>query len=194
MVSNLHMRKLPLVILAGVLLFVSVVVGVLLAKSRGPRLQAPEPAQTKADYRIKEVHLQEENRGARWHLDAEYGEIFEDQGRTVMKKVTIRIDEPSRTWTVSGDEGELWRDSKDVRLSGHVVVVSNDGLRLETNRLNWEAKAQRAWTDGPVMIQRSGVVVHGRGFESRFNEDATTIKGRLRATITGGFAAARNPL
>jgi hypothetical protein len=45
-----------------------------------------------------------------------------------------------------------------------------------------------------VTILRAGVVVHGKGFESRFNEQATTIKGRLRATITGGLnAAARNP-
>jgi LPS export ABC transporter protein LptC len=194
LVQHLHMRRLPLVILGCVALFVAVVVAVLVVNSRGPKLQSPEPAHTNADYRIKEVHLQEENRGARWQLDAEYGEIFENQGRTVMKKVTIRIDEPSRAWTVSGDEGQLLRDSKDVELTGHVVVVSSDGLRVETNRLNWEAKAQRAWTNDPVTILRAGVVVHGKGFESRFNEQATTIKGRLRATITGGLnAAARNP-
>ena len=186
------MRKLPLVILGCVVLFLSAVVGVLLTKSRGPKLQPPEPAQTKADYRIKEVHLQEEYRGsARWQLDAEYGEIFEDQGKTVMKKVTIRINEPSRAWTVSGDEGDLFRDTKDVELRGHVVVVSSDGLRLETNRLNWAAREQRAWTDEPVTIRRSGVVVRGQGFESRVNEEATTVKGRLRATITSERGAMR---
>jgi hypothetical protein len=68
----LHMRKLPVVILGCVALFLVAVVGLLLTKSRGPRLQPPEPAQSKADYRIKEVHLQEEDRGrASWQLDAE---------------------------------------------------------------------------------------------------------------------------
>src|SRR5207249_2749853 len=84
-----------------------------------------------------------------WQLDAEYGEIFEEQGKTVMKKVIIRINEPARAWTVSGDEGELLRDTKDVELRGHVVVVSSDGLRMETTRLNWAAKEQRVWTDEP---------------------------------------------
>ncbi|HEV8437860.1 MAG TPA: LPS export ABC transporter periplasmic protein LptC [Methylomirabilota bacterium] len=180
------MRKLPLVIIGCVVVFLSVVVGLLLAKSRGPKLQPPEPAQSRADYRIKEVHLQEEDRGARWQLDAEYGEIFEAQGKTVMKKVTIRISEPNREWTVSGDEGELTRDTKDVELRGNVIVVSSDGLRLETKRLNWTAKEQRAWTSDPVLIRRGGVVVSGQGFESRINEEATMIKGRVRATITGG--------
>src|SRR6266545_3089638 len=106
-----------------------------------------------------------------------------------MKKVTIRINEPSRAWTVSGDEGDLFRDTKDVELRGHVVVVSSDGLRMETNRLNWAAKEQRVWTDDPVTIWRTGVVVRGQGFESRVKEEVTRIKGRARATITRGQPA-----
>jgi LPS export ABC transporter protein LptC len=183
------MRKLPLVILGCVVVFVSIIVGLLIAKSRGPKVQSPERVESKADYRIKEVHLQEEDRGARWQLDAEYGEIFEQQRKTVMKKVVIRINERTRDWTVSGDEGELSRDTQDVELRGNVVVLSSDGLRLETSRLNWTAKEQRAWTNEPVTIWRSGVVVRGRGFESRVNDEATMIKGRVRATITGGANA-----
>jgi len=136
------------------------------------------------------VHLQEEDRGgARWQLDAEYGEVFEAQQKTVMKKVVIRISERGRDWTVSGDEGEMARDTRDVELRGNVIVMSSDGLRVETTRLNWAAKEQRAWTNEPVTIWRSGVVVKGQGFESRVNDEATTIKGRVRATITGGVNA-----
>jgi LPS export ABC transporter protein LptC len=179
------MRKIPLVILGGVILFLLVMGGMLVTKSRGAKSQAPEPAESKADYRIKEVHLQEEDRGrGSWQLDADYGEVFEGLGKTLMKKVTIRINEPARAWTVNSDEGELARDSKDVELKGHVVVVSSDGLRLETHRLNWMAKEQRVWTDDPVTIWRSGMVVRGQGFESRAKEEVTTVKGRLRATIT----------
>jgi|SRR5262245_53636849 len=181
------MRKLPVAILTCVVLFLVLVVGVLLTRSRGPRALPPEPSQNKADYRLKEVHLQEEGRGAtRWQLDAEYGEIFEDQGRTVMKKVVVRVEEPARVWTVSADEGDMLRDSKDVELRGNVVLVTSDGLRLETARLAWTAKEQRAWTAEPVTIYRNGIVVRGQGFESRVNEEATTIKGRVRAVVTPG--------
>ena len=187
------MRKLPIAILICVALFLFGVVAVLMANSRGTKLSVPEPTPTKADYRIKEVHLQEERGGTRWQVDAEYGEIFEAQGKTVMKKVTIRIAEPSRQWTVSGDEGEMYQETKDVSLRGNVVVLSSDGLRLETERLNWAAKEQRAWTDEPVTIRRSGVVAQGRGFESRIKEGATTLKGRVRATINGnGMAGSKS--
>jgi len=184
------MRKLPIAILACVVVFLAVVVGVLLTRSRGPRTLAPEPTQTKADYRIKEVHLQEEGRGStRWQLDAEYGEIFEDQGRTTMKKVVVRVEEPARVWTVSADEGDMLRDSKDVELRGNVILETSDGLRLETSRLAWTAKDQRAWTDRPVTIYRSGITVRGQGFESRVNEEATTVKGRVRAVVAPGAFA-----
>jgi LPS export ABC transporter protein LptC len=179
------MRKLPLVILGCVALFLVAMGGMLATRSRGARSEAPQVPQSRADYWIKEVHLQEEDRGrGNWQLDADYGEVFEDLGKTLMKKVTIRINEPTRAWTVSSDEGELVRDTKDIVLSGHVVVVSSDGLRLETDRLNWMAKEQRVWTDEPVTVWRRGVVVRGQGFESRSREEVTTVKGRLRATLT----------
>ena len=177
--SDLKERK------AIVIIFLGVVAGVLLTRSRGAKAQPQEASPSKADYRIKEVHLQEEDRGrGSWQLDADYGEVFEAQGKTYMKKVTIRINEPTREWTVNSDEGDLLRESKDVELRGNVVVVSSDGLRLETTRLNYMAKDQRVWTDQPVKIWRNGVVVEGTGFESGAKDGVTKIKGRVRATIS----------
>jgi len=48
------------------------------------------------------------------------------------------------------------------------------------------AAHQRAWTAEPVTIYRSGAVVRGTGFESRVAEEATSIKGRVRATFMRG--------
>jgi LPS export ABC transporter protein LptC len=184
------MRKAPFIILMLVVVFVSVVVGVLVRRARIPRAIPTEPVATNADYRLKQIHLQEQGRdGSRWQLDAEYSETFEEQNKTTMKKVVVKVDQaakgdnPSRSWTVTGDEGELNQESKDVVLRGNVVLVSSDGLRLETDRLNWDADAQRAWTQDPVVIYRSGAVVRGTGFESRVTEEVTNIKGRVRATF-----------
>jgi LPS export ABC transporter protein LptC len=167
-----------------------VVVGVLVHRARMPRAIPTEPVATNADYRLKQVHLQEQGRdGSRWQLDAEYSETFEEQSKTTMKKVTIKVDQPSKTgqtsrsWTVTGDEGDLNQETKDVELRGNVVLVSSDGLRLETDRLRWDSEAQRAWTEDPVVIYRAGAVVRGTGFESRVAEEVSNIKGRVRATF-----------
>ncbi len=191
------MRKAPLIILTLVVVFLSVVVGVLVHRARTPRRLLIEPAATNADYRLKQVHLQEQNRdGSRWALDAEYSETFEGENKTTMKKVTIKVDQPAkgdgapRSWTVTGDEGDLNHETKDVDLRGNVVLVSSDGLRLETERLRWDAGQQRAWTEEPVIIYRSGAIVRGTGFESRVNEEVSNVKGRVRATFKRDATAA----
>lgn len=189
------MRKAPIIILTLVVVFISVVVGVLIHRARTPRAISTEAAASNADYRLKQIRLQETGRdGSRWQLDAEYSETFEEKNTTSMKKVTIKVDQPSsatsaRSWTVTGDEGDLNQETKDVELRGNVVLVSSDGLRLETERLRWDAEAQRAWTTEPVTIYRSGAVVRGTGFESRVAEEATSIKGRVRATFKRGSPA-----
>jgi LPS export ABC transporter protein LptC len=109
-----------------------------------------------------------------------------------MKKVTVKVDQPSkgdqgsRSWTVTGDEGDLNQETKNVELRGNVVLISSDGLRLETDRLRWDAEAQRAWTEDPVVIYRAGAVVRGTGFESKVAEEISSIKGRVRATFKKG--------
>jgi LPS export ABC transporter protein LptC len=118
-----------------------------------------------------------------WQLDADQAEAFEQAGRTVLRKVRIGIDEPGRTWTVTSDEGEMTQASKDVELRGNIVLISSDGLRLETTRLRWAAAEQRAWTDDPVTVFRAGAVVKGQGLEARVGEETTTIKGRVRAVF-----------
>ena len=187
------MRKAPFIILTLVVVFLSVVVGVLVHRARIPRALTTEPVASTADYRLKQVHLQEQGRdGSRWQLDAEYSETFEEQNKTTMKKVTVKVDQPSkgdqasRSWTVTGDEGDLNQETKNVELRGNVVLISSDGLRLETDRLRWDAEAQRAWTEDPVVIYRAGAVVRGTGFESKVAEEISSIKGRVRATFKKG--------
>lgn len=187
------MRKAPFIILTLVVVFLSVVVGVLVHRARIPRALTTEPVASSADYRLKQVHLQEQGRdGSRWQLDAEYSETFEEQNKTTMKKVTVKVDQPSkgdqgsRSWTVTGDEGDLNQETKNVELRGNVVLISSDGLRLETDRLRWDAEAQRAWTEDPVVIYRAGAVVRGTGFESKVAEEISSIKGRVRVTFKKG--------
>jgi len=180
----LHTERFSRYILVGVVLFVVAVAAVLVVRGRAARTPSPVAIATRADYRIKEVHLQEEARdGVRWQLDADQAEAYEQLGKTTLRKVKIRIEEQGRTWTVTGDEGEMTQESKDVVLRGNVVLVSSDGLRLETTRLRWDAAGRRAWTDDPVTVFRPGAVVTGQGLEARVGERQTQVKGRLRATF-----------
>ncbi len=180
------MQKLSVAILLTVVLFVLILTGVVVRRGRSVQpdpINLPSP---KADYRIKEVHLYEEGTGnVRWKLDADQAEIFERDGKTVLRRVSIMIQEPDRTWNVTGEEGDLAEPTRDVTIRKNVVLVSSDGIRLETDFLRWQAKERRVWTDAPVTLYRKGAVVTGQGLEARLAEERTSVKGRVRATFTG---------
>jgi LPS export ABC transporter protein LptC len=177
-------------ILTAVVLFVLVTAGILLARTRTVQTEAVGTAPSPADLSIKQVHVREESlKGGHWHLTADQAAVFEDQGRTALRNVRVRVWDRTQAWTISGDEGDFFKTTGNVELRGHVVLVSDDGLRVETTVLSWDGAGQRLWTDLPVRIHRHGAVVDGRALDVRIADEATTVKGRVRAT----FAAEPGP-
>jgi hypothetical protein len=102
----LHAKRLSAVILCVVAVFVLGLGGSLLLRPR----RAPEgggPAATQADYRVKEVRLREEGKGGMtWQLDADQAEAFEQQGKALLRAVTIRRTARWTGWTITSDEGD----------------------------------------------------------------------------------------
>ena len=179
----------------GVILFVTVVIGVLIVK--GHRSSAPreELVSTQADQEIREIHLQEDAKGGgyRWRLDAERAETFPGTGKTLLRKVTIGVEEPGRTWKVTSDEGDLIQDTRDVELRGNVVLVSSEGLRVETTVLKWMNADGKVWTEQPVTIYRSGGVVKGTGLDAMPSQEIAIVRGRVQATFGGTKTGAPVP-
>ena len=185
MVLKLHMDRIAAGIALAVILFVTVVIGVLIV--RGHRASAPheEVVSSQADQQIKEIHIREDAKGGgyHWSLDAERAETFPGTGKTLLRKVTIGIEEPGRRWKVTSDEGDLVQDTKDVELRGNVVLVSSEGMRVETTVLRWANAEGKAWTVEPVTIYRSGGVVKGTGLEVRPSQEIALVSGRVTATF-----------
>src|SRR5687767_4839199 len=110
------MHRLASRILIVVGIFVLAVTGVLIARSRAVRIESLEPTTSKADLSIKEVQLEEQSVGVRWQLKADQALVFESEGRTSLFKVDLRVQERDRSWTVVGEEGDLFRESKNLEV------------------------------------------------------------------------------
>jgi LPS export ABC transporter protein LptC len=177
------MHNLARVIFAVVALFVVAVTVTLVVRSRTARLEPIGPALTTADLQVKEVDLEEEAKGVRWRLKAEQALMYDQAGVTKLRKLVANVYQRDRSWTIVGDEGELDRNTNNVEVRHNVVVTSDDGLRLETNVLRWEADERRLWTDAPVLMSRHGSVVQGTGLDVRMADETATVSGRVRATF-----------
>ena len=170
-------------ILAVVGIFVVGVTVTLVLRSRATRVEPLGPASPSADLRIKEAELEEESGGVRWRLKAEQALVFDDEGRTALKRISVTVFEPDRTWTIVGDEGDLFQKTNNVEIRNNVVLTSSDGLRLETSVLRWQGADKRLWTDAPVRMSRDGAVVDGSALDVRMGDETTTMAGRVRATF-----------
>lgn len=182
------MRRLAHVILTVVVAFVLVVGAVLYTRTRAREVEPVGPAPAKADLNVKEVRVEEESGQVRWRLTAEQALLYDEKGagHTELRRVSVEVEEPERTWTIIGDEGDYRQRERKIELRGNVVVTSSDGLRLETDVLRWHGDERRLWTDAPVTFSAPGGVVRGRTLEVAMASDATTIGGRVRARFERG--------
>ena len=173
-------------ILGMVVVFVLAVAGTLIAKSRIPQTETAGAVASSADLRIKEAQIEEVTAGVRWRLKAEQALIFDTEGRTALRTIAVDVFERDRSWTIVGDEGDLFQATKNLEIRKNVVLTSSDGVRLETNVLRWQGAEKRLWTDEPVRISRGGAVADGSSLEVRMGEEYTILGGRVRAVFSEG--------
>lgn len=180
------MHRLAHVLLVVVALFVTVVVATLVAKSRTASVESAQP-RAAADLHIKEADIEEQSGTVRWRLKAEQALVFETEGRTALRKISVVVHDKDRSWTIVGDEGDVREPRprmRNVEVRKNVVLTSNDGLRLETTVLRWESAAKRLWTDAPVRLIRESAVVDGTAFELHMGDETATVHGRVHATFS----------
>jgi len=178
------MPNLARAILVIVAVFVVAVGITLVVRKRTAGVESLGPALSSADLRIKDVDLEEVTNGVRWRLRAEQALMYDQEGRTNLRNLTVRVFQKDRSWTILGDEGDLDQKTKNVEVRKNVVITSSDGLRMDTNVIHWDADAQRLWTDEPVTLSRDGSVIQGTAFDMTTDDENATVAGRVRATFT----------
>ena len=184
----MNIPSLARAILVIVAVFVVAVGATLVVRKRTARVEPSGPAATNADLRIKEVDLEEVTKGVRWQLRAEQALMYEQEGRTNLRNLTVRVFQKDRSWTILGEEGDLDQKSKNVEVRRNVVITSSDGLRMDTSIIRWDADAQRLWTDEPVTLSRDGSVIQGTAFDMTTDDENATVAGRVRATFANSSA------
>jgi LPS export ABC transporter protein LptC len=178
------MRNLARGILVIVGVFVLLLTATLIVRSRSAaQVEATGPSPSAADLTVKEVDLEEVTKGVRWRLRAEQAMIFEQEGRTSLRHLVVHVYQKDRSWTVVGDEGDIYQKSKNVEVRKNVVITSDTGLRLQTRVIRWDAARGRLWTDAPVTFERDGSVIRGTGMEMITADETTTVQGPVRAVF-----------
>jgi LPS export ABC transporter protein LptC len=109
-------------------------------------------------------------------IDYEKQATFSD-GSTKMINVTVVTAEKSgsRTFTVTGKEGQLGKDESIIMLDGDVRLAASDGLTAHTEHATYRQNDGIVRAAGPVEFARARLAGRGVGMTYDKNSDALTM-------------------
>jgi LPS export ABC transporter protein LptC len=144
-----------------------------------------------ADSRLDKIHLVEEKKGQKtWELEAKSIQQYQDQNIMILDKVKVTFyTKEGRSFIISGNQGKVNQDSKDMELVGDVVVSSSDGYQLKTHSLSYHHSNKSMSTPDPVEIEGEKIRLVGKGMlvdmEAKILKILNQVKTHWRGGIEG---------
>lgn len=90
----------------------------------------------------------------------------------------------AKTSSLISDSGIVREASGKMMAFGHVVAYSQDSTKLETEQLNWDAKADKIQTNEHVRITRpNGDIITGYGLETDQRMSRLKILKQVKGTV-----------
>jgi LPS export ABC transporter protein LptC len=105
---------------------------------------------------IEGVHLIETTEGRKeWELRADRAMSLKDKANWDLKKVNAKFfskNDDGNFFTVTGDDGKVVTETKDMYVHGNVIVRSTNGYEFKTQSVNYDSKTRSLKTNDPVQM------------------------------------------
>lgn len=127
--------------------------------------------------------VETENGKKQWTLSSRKASNYEKQKAIIIEGVNVDFYRENEDLysTLTAESGTMNTTTNDMEARGHVLVVSKDGARLETNQLRWDNTRQKIVSDEFVRITRGKTVMTGIGLESDPSLEHVVIKEKFKA-------------
>ncbi len=172
------MRKTKIVILILIVLVGGIVLVSLRAGLRGGKnTETVEKVSTEgADMQLKKIRFVEDKQGEKtWELEAESVNQYQEQNILVLEDVKLTFyAKEGRIIYLTAKQGKIYQDSKNVDLTGEVVLTSSDGYQLKTHSASYRHSEKIVSTSDPVEIDGEQIQLTGKGM--LVNVEAKTFK------------------
>jgi len=140
-----------------------------------------------ADTRLEKVRFVEDKRGEKtWELEAKSVRQYQDQNIMVLEdiKVTFYTKE-GRTFFLTGKQGKVYQDTKNIDLVGDIVVTSDDGYRLKTHSAFYRDSEKVISTSDPVEIEGEQIRLTGKGMVVHTEDKTVKILSQVKTQLRG---------
>jgi len=141
----------------------------------------------RVDLQIKDFHYTEVgNPDLTWEINADRARYIKKDDVTLFENVTVKIVfSGGGVYTLTGRNGSLHTDTKDIDIYGNVVVLSDGGGRFETASLHYTHNDGDGMihTKDVVRMTRPGTDVRGIGMNLSLKSRKVTLLSGVSATI-----------
>jgi LPS export ABC transporter protein LptC len=137
------------------------------------------------DLYIRDVHFTEVgDSGNRLEINADSAAFHRKENLALFDRVRMKLILPDgKTYELTADRGKLRTDLKDVAIEGNVMILSNRGDRLTTDRLKYSDGEKKIYTEDPVTLSNPRFEVKGKGMLLLLKSEHLTIAGGIKARI-----------
>lgn len=140
---------------------------------------------TDADLSIKKVHYTQTDEGRKaWQLDAESARYFKGKEEILLEKVrAVFYDQEGETITLTGDQGKIMSNSKDMEIIGNIVATSTKGYLLYTDSLKYIMDQKKICTNDHIKITGERLKIEGEGLSMDISGENLSILRNVKSSF-----------
>jgi LPS export ABC transporter protein LptC len=141
-----------------------------------------------ADMRLEKIRFVEDKHGRKtWELEAKSIQQYQDQNIMMLDDVTVTFySKEGRSFTLSGNRGKVYQDSKNMELVGDVLLTSSDGYRLKTHSVSYNDLEKKVTTSDPVEIEGKEIQLVGKGMLVDMDAKIIKVLHQVKTRWRGG--------
>ncbi len=137
----------------------------------------------KVDLEVRNVRFTEVgDSGMNWEITADTARYQKKENLAIFERMKVRlVTSGGETYVMTGDRGLLHTVSRDMEIEGNVVIVSENGNRLLTDRLRYRNAEKRIESDRPVVMENQTVRISGVGMIFSLDQKKVSLLSQVRA-------------
>jgi LPS export ABC transporter protein LptC len=184
--DDMKIKKKTLAISFVVLLVLSAVSAVLIVKGQKTVKRGLLKVMSEhVDLQVKDVvYTDVGESGEKWEVRAKEARYMKSDNLAIFDNVRATlIMADGKTMTLTGDEGRLRTDTRDIEIKGNVIAVSANGDRFLTDQLGYSREKQEVFTDKAVTMESGGIRIKGKGMVLSLRDHTVKLHSEVNAHI-----------
>ncbi len=152
------------------------------------QLQQPQPEKIlgmlpdEIDLALENLHYTQNEEGRkRWTLDADKAEYQRDSSQVTLSKVKLSFFQAGQFGNIelTADQGLLEQVTRQVDVWGDVVLTSDNGEQLFTERLHYDDQTRRLSTEEPIRFLSPQSELTGTGLQIDIDQGRLLVKDNV---------------